>query len=200
MKRYKILLITLLFILGVSYCTTPKDTIYENYQTEMTYINKFSEGKSRYNKDYVILVDFSIHSGKNRFFIVDKRTGKIINKSLVAHGKGKGRQSARPKQFSNQKNSRCSSLGIGEVYYRNVSTRGLKFKYWVDGISHSNSNMRKRLVVIHSSNGVKDHEIYPKTTPTSHGCFTVSNNFLKEFDVFVKENRKNGIILLYAFK
>lgn len=43
-----------------------------------------------YSTDYYILVDFSIPSGKKRFFIYDLQHGKRVLSSYCMHGCGKG--------------------------------------------------------------------------------------------------------------
>lgn len=42
--------------------------------------------ENKMNEDYYFLLDFSIHSGKNRFFIYDFKQEKIIEEKLVTHG------------------------------------------------------------------------------------------------------------------
>lgn len=42
--------------------------------------------EEKFNQDYYFLVDLSIHSGKNRFFIYDFQSKKILDKNLVTHG------------------------------------------------------------------------------------------------------------------
>ncbi|MFA7446690.1 MAG: murein L,D-transpeptidase catalytic domain-containing protein, partial [Flavobacteriaceae bacterium] len=39
-----------------------------------------------FSQDYYILIDMSIHSGKNRFFIYDFASEKITHKKPVTHG------------------------------------------------------------------------------------------------------------------
>ena len=41
---------------------------------------------NQYNEDFYFLVDLSVHSGKNRFFIYDFRNKKVLDKNLVTHG------------------------------------------------------------------------------------------------------------------
>lgn len=67
---------------------------------------------SDYDSDQAFLIDFSISSSKFRFFVVDLKSGKIIQKALVAHGDGSedGKVNGTLK-FSNKDGSHCSSLG-----------------------------------------------------------------------------------------
>jgi hypothetical protein len=82
---------------------------------------------------------------------------------------------------------------IGERAY---SSWGKNYKYWLDGLEAANTNMRKRVVVLHAWEHVPDKEIYPKSLALSWGCPTVSIQFLDELDKILKENDK---ILLYSF-
>lgn len=75
-----------------------------------------------YSTDYYILVDFSIPSGKKRFFIYDLQHGKRVLSSYCMHGSGKGNTDATPK-FSNEVGSGCSSLGRYVMVGRVVSLR-----------------------------------------------------------------------------
>src|SRR5204863_1151505 len=68
--------------------------------------------------DYCFLVDMSLPSGRNRFFIYDLKKNTVINSGLVSHGSCNETFLARPK-FSNGSKSGCSSLGkfkVGEFY------------------------------------------------------------------------------------
>jgi hypothetical protein len=42
--------------------------------------------KENFNEKYFFLVDLNVHSGKNRFFIYDFVTKKVLDKNLVTHG------------------------------------------------------------------------------------------------------------------
>ena len=53
------------------------------------------------SENYGIVVDYSIPSGKHRFFVCDLKKEKIIASSLCAHGAGKGSTIFSP-VFSNE--------------------------------------------------------------------------------------------------
>ena len=144
------------------------------------------------------MIDYSIHSGKNRFFVVDLKKDSIIKKELVCHGDGKGKNTIGiPTVFSNRSETHCSSLGMAVMGERAYSSWGKNYKYWIDGLEETNSNMRKRIVVLHGWKGMPNKETYPNPIATSWGCPTVSVSFLDELDVILKENKK---VLLYSFK
>lgn len=94
------------------------------------------------------VIDFSLSSEKERFFVIDAQQHKILHKSVVAHGKNSGLKEAR--EFSNIPNSNQSSLGFyltAETYY---GKHGLSLR--LDGLEEGiNHNARKRAIVIHNA-------------------------------------------------
>lgn len=193
-------LILLLFYCNVRSRTVDVETVSRQYRNEIKLVKDYAL-KYNYNKRYAVLVDFSKHSGKKRFHIVDLQSEKILEdySALVTHGSGCGQKNARPTNFSNVPGSLCSSLGMAAIGERDWSGWGVKFKYWLDGLDETNSNMRKRIVVIHSWGGIPDIEIYPAPIIQSEGCFTLSDNYMKKLDDFIKAEKENGRMLLYAF-
>ena len=49
-----------------------------------------------FSTDYCFLVDFSIHSGKKRFFVWDFKGDSVKYSSLCAHGHGKSSTASKP--------------------------------------------------------------------------------------------------------
>ncbi len=169
----------------------------KDYTVEIKHIQQFAK-QHIYNQDIAFMIDYSLHSGYNRFFVIDLKKGTIIKKGLVCHGGGKGKNnSGIATVFSNVSESHCTTLGMAVVGERAYSSWGKNYKYWLDGLETSNTNMRKRVVVLHAWEGVKDTEIYPNSLAVSWGCPTVSVQFLDELDVILKEHDK---VLLYSFK
>ncbi len=168
-----------------------------NYTTQINHIKNFAKEKN-HNQNIAFFIDYSLHSGRNRFFVIDLKTNKFIKKGLVCHGDCKGENSNDfTKEFSNVNDSHCTSLGMAVVQERAYSKWGKNYKYWLKGLEKTNNNMRERVVVLHAWSGVRDKEIYPKTLATSFGCPTVSINFLDSLDVILKKNKN---VLLYSFK
>jgi len=147
---------------------------------------------------YYFLVDLSIHSGKNRFFIVDLSTQKTTDQNLVTHGScdvfGDNPKKWEKAKTSNRINSHCSMIGKYSVGNRDYSSWGINIKYWLHGLEASNNNAEKRVVVLHSWNAVKNEEIYPKYTPLSWGCPAVSDQFMTKLDSKLK-NKKQNVLL-----
>jgi len=147
-----------------------------------------------FNENYYFLVDMSIHSGKNRFFVYDFIAEKITDKNLVTHGSCDKFEDNETKwekaKFSNKPDSHCSSKGKYKIGTREYSSWGIHVKYWLYGLETSNSKAVDRVVVLHSWNAVQNKEIYPKYSPLSWGCPAVSNEFMKVLDEKLKVTEK----------
>jgi hypothetical protein len=195
-KLFLFLLSTLNFSCKENTAPPPTKSVKE-YTVEIKHIQQFAK-KHSYNQDIAFMIDYSLHSGYNRFFVVDLKKGTIIKKGLVCHGGGKGKNnSAIATVFSNVSESHCTTLGMALVGERAYSSWGKNYKYWIDGLETSNTNMRKRVVVLHAWEGVDDKEIYPSSLAVSWGCPTVSVQFLDDLDVILKKHDK---VLLYSFQ
>lgn len=147
-----------------------------------------------FNQEYYFLIDLSIPSGKNRFFVYDFKTNKISNQNLVTHGSCDQFESNTTKwekaKFSNKNNSHCSSKGKYKIGKRDYSSWGIKIKYWLHGLETSNVNAVERVVVLHSWDAVDNEEIYPEFSPLSWGCPAVSNQFMEILDAKLKQTKK----------
>ncbi|MDR6967980.1 hypothetical protein J2X31_001994 [Flavobacterium arsenatis] len=147
-----------------------------------------------FNEDYYFLVDLSIHSGKNRFFVYDFKTNTISNQNLATHGSCDQFDTNLTKwekvKFSNRNNSHCSSKGKFKIGKRDYSSWGIKVKYWLHGLESSNSNAQERVVVLHSWNAVSNQEIFPDYSPLSWGCPAVSDAFMEFLDAKLQQTQK----------
>ncbi len=192
----KLSLYTLLFLfLSCNTDATIKKKT-SNYRKQFTKIKKFAK-QHNYNQNVAFMIDYSLHSGLSRFFVVDLKHNKILDKGLVCHGDCKGKNTnAKAKHFSNTKDSNCTSLGFALVEERAASKWGKKFKYWLKGLETTNNNMRDRVVVLHAWSGVPNIQTYPIPLGTSWGCPTVSISFLDKLDGVLKKEKR---VLLYSF-
>ena len=144
--------------------------------------------------EYCFLVDMSLPSGRNRFFIYDLNKNTIINSGLVSHGSCNETFLARPK-FSNESKSGCSSLGkfkVGEFY---TGKYGKSFRLY--GLDNCNSNAFKRAVVIHGFDCVPDVEIYPRVLCNSLGCVMVSYKFFDKISHIIRKSKKPVVLWVY---
>ena len=135
------------------------------------------------------VVDFSKHSSKKRFFVIDMSTG-VVWPLHVAHGSGSDpKDSGFATIFGNQQGSEMSSLGFyltGEIYSGAFSGRSMR----VHGLSAGNSNALDRAIVIHGMRSVVDVDILQGL---SWGCFALP---IHDKDKVITE--MSGGALLYA--
>lgn len=192
MKKYlSFLFVTIICCTNISLkdeSSTTKD--YTSYHKEALQFCK----DNNFNEDYYFLLDMSIHSGKNRFFIYDFIGSDITDKKLVTHGScdkfEENPEKWEKAKFSHKENSHCSMKGKYKIGKRDYSSWGINVKYWLHGLEDSNKTAVKRVVVLHSWEAVKDKEVYPKYAPLSWGCPAVSNEFMKELDEKLKVTTK----------
>lgn len=157
--------------------------------------------KNDLNTSFCILVDMRIHSGKNRLFVWDFNTNKVVKEGICSHGScdgktGPGGAYKLPK-FSNTSGSYCSSLGKYKIGKRSYSNWGINIHYKLHGLEKTNNNAFKRVIVLHSFNAVPDEEIYPRYVVNSLGCPMVSNDLMHRLDTQLKT--VNQPVLLWIF-
>lgn len=155
----------------------------------------------KFNTDFCILIDMSLHSGVKRFFVWDFKTNSIAKQYLVGHGCGtnswsKDDSRSNP-EFSNEDGSHLSSLGKYKLGERGYSDWGINIKYLMHGLEETNSNALKRVIVFHSWEKMSDDEVFPKGSPEGWGCPTVSNNAMKEIDPMIRGSRKPVLMWIY---
>jgi hypothetical protein len=184
----------LLISLGFLFCTNSSSTSNaveveavktRNYDTFHEEAKAFCKANN-FNENYYFLLDFSIHSGKNRFFIYDFSNKTFTDKKLVTHGSCDQFQENPDKwekaAYDVRVNSHCSMKGKYKIGKRDYSSWGIKVKYWLHGLEPSNKTAVERVVVFHSWNAVKNKEIYPRFSPLSWGCPAVSDDFMLLLD------------------
>lgn len=139
------------------------------------------------NKRYMVVIDFSKHNSKKRFYLLDMDAGDVIG-YLTAHGKNSDPDfDGYATKFSNTPNSLMSSVGFyltAETYY---GEHGYSLR--LDGLSSTNSNARSRAIVIHGADYVTDS---PKIG-RSYGCPALDMDYYQEVISMIK-----GGALIYA--
>ena len=146
--------------------------------------------KHNLNTNYCVFVDFSKHAGKKRYVIYNLNTRKVEYSSVCANGLNRN-------EFSNKEGSHLSSLGKYKVTSI-VGKMGIGEECLIlDGLEATNSNARKRQILIHS---YKDVYYNPGTYPfnvfgknLSHGCFVIDKKAFNK----TKDNSKP--MLLWAY-
>lgn len=158
---------------------------------------------SRYNAStrYLMFVDYSIPSNKDRFFVWDTEADGIVYGCWCAHGCGGGSTAEKP-VFSNRPSSKCSSLGLYAVERGTGVSQSWGYTYHaVDGLEATNSNARRREIIIHYWHSVTDDWQAKISEPMrcdhrSEGCFTLPKPSFWKIDEYIQSERKR--ILLYA--
>ncbi|MBE9601334.1 murein L,D-transpeptidase catalytic domain-containing protein [Pedobacter sp. MC2016-24] len=149
------------------------------------------------NTSYCILVDMSIHSGKNRLFVYNFKKKKVIIKGLCAHGSGGGSGPLSP-VYSNEIGSNCTSLGKYKLGSRAYSKWGIHVHYKMHGLEKTNNNAFKRIVVLHSYTPVPAFQTYPLPLfGVSSGCPVIANATMRKIDKLLKTGQKNMLLWIY---
>lgn len=110
------------------------------------YYSMKSKGELKDEK-YLTLIDFTLPSNKNRFFVIDMESHTIVYESVIAHGRNSGGLIAN--KFSNESESKMSSLGFfvtGKIYDGKYN-HSMK----LHGKEYSNDKVYERGVVVHSA-------------------------------------------------
>ena len=143
---------------------------------------------------YCFLIDMSLHSGRNRFFVYNMEKQSVVYAGLVAHGSCNERFLDRGR-FSNVSNSGCSSLGKYKVGAFYNGSYGASFR--LHGLDKSNSNAFSRGVVMHAYDCVPNSEIYPRVLCNSLGCPMVSYNFFDKVAKIIDDSNKPILLWIY---
>lgn len=110
---------------------------------------------STYGPSAIVVVDFAKKSSEPRLWLVDLITGKGIDDPvLVTHGAGSDPDDdGMVNWFANIKDSLTSSIGAvrGAEVYSGKNGRSLR----LDGLDPTNSEIRRRDIVVHSVNAKK---------------------------------------------
>ena len=152
--------------------------------------------KSIGNPAVLTIIDYSKPSTQKRLFVLDMQEGKILFKTLVAHGHNSGLNYAT--DFSNEEESHKSSLGfyVTGSTYTGANGYSLKLNGCEKGI---NDNAGIRAIVLHGADYVSDAFI--RSTGylgRSYGCPAVPLALHKK----IIDKIKNGscIFLYYPTK
>ncbi|MES2513806.1 MAG: murein L,D-transpeptidase catalytic domain family protein [Bacteroidota bacterium] len=154
--------------------------------------------KNKLNTDLCFLVDFSIHSGKKRFFIYDLKANVIIDSGLVCHGLGQN-STQQQAVYSNVVGSNCSSLGKYKIGKRAYSNWGINVHYKMHGLESSNSRAFQRQIVLHAYEYVPETEIYPShlTLGWSQGCPVVANGLMTKIDKLLTKAKLPTLVWIF---
>jgi hypothetical protein len=131
-----------------------------------TAIVYFDKNKAKFpNQSYFSVVNFKPRSDKFRFFVINLASGHV-EKYRTSHGWGSDQdQDGFAERFTNIVDSGSSSIG----FVRTAEVYSGKFQRSIrlDGLSSTNSRIRRRSIVVHGWDGV--HEA-PVLQALSWGC------------------------------
>jgi len=151
---------------------------------------------NNYNTEYVFLVDMSLPSGKNRFFVYNLKKDIPEHAGLVTHGAGSNKYDTdEPLKFSNMPFSFKTSVGKYKIGSSYSGRFGLAYKLY--GLDSSNSKAYERAIVLHAHKQVPDAETYPGYIIVSAGCPTVSPAFLAILNKYITASRKPILMWIY---
>lgn len=147
-----------------------------------------------YNAKIAFFIDMRIKSGKNRFFVYDLVNDKILEEGLVANGVGSETTVRGDLKFSNEPNSKSTSLGRYSVC---KSYKGMFGKaYKLSGLDETNSNAEKRAIVLHSYSAVPEGE-QDYYISNSQGCPMVNEIFFKKLEKIIDSSKSKIIMNIY---
>lgn len=140
-------------------------------------LTKYQQFKTRVQRhDNLAIIDFSLHSGRPRFFLIDLATGNV-DKLHVAHGEGSDPADiGTPWRFSNTPDSHMSSIGsyiVAEIYQSKKFGRAAR----MDGLESSNNLARQRAIVLHGAKYVEESR---SKMGMSWGCPAVSQLWIRQ--------------------
>lgn len=149
--------------------------------------------KNKYNESVCFLIDMSLPSGQNRFFVYGLDKDSLLNSGLVAHGNC-NQFWLEGRKYGNTVGCGCTSLGkykIGNPYNGRF---GLAFKLY--GLENTNDKAFARFVVLHSYDGVPEMEVKDDICQ-SNGCPMVSPGFLKRLEKIINGSKKPILLWIY---
>lgn len=198
MKKILIVFLMILFVF-IGYKIIYKDKYSSDATTAINvkYINevkKLIESNKKYNKRIAFFIDMKIPSGKNRFFVYDLKTNRIIDKGLVAHGSGSETNVKGKLKFSNVPNSLSTSLGkyyIGNSYYGKF---GKAYKLY--GLDKTNSNAFHRDIVFHYYFDVPYQE-QKGYICNSFGCPMVNKKYFDRTATIIDDSESDIVMSIY---
>jgi hypothetical protein len=151
------------------------------------------EEQGKVKNNLLTIVDFSQPSTSKRMYIIDVANRRLLQHSLVAHGRNTGALMANC--FSNVAESNKSSLGFYITSETYQGKHGLSLR--LDGMERSiNDNARARAIVIHGADYANEG-FYKQTgyLGRSFGCPAVPT---KDANKIINTIRNGSCLFIYS--
>jgi hypothetical protein len=149
--------------------------------------------QKNYNESICFLVDMSLPSGQNRFFVYDLKKDSLQNAGLVTHGRC-NEYWLEGRKYGNTVGCGCTSLGKYKVGNPYIGKFGLAFKLY--GSDKTNDKAFDRFVVLHAHSCVPEAEVKDDICQ-SDGCPTVAPGFLQQLKSIINASKKPVLLLIY---
>jgi hypothetical protein len=169
-----------------------KQPVIDGLKEKATGARSFVSQKG-YNEEICFLVNMSLPSGQNRFFVYNLKKDTIENAGLVTHGRC-NQDWLEGRKYSNAIGCGCTSLGKYRIGYAYTGRFGLAYK--LHGLDKTNDNAFNRFVVLHSHECVPATEIREDICQ-SDGCPTVSSGFLQYLKPIMDHADKPVLLWIY---
>ena len=170
-----------------------KPVVTKNIRLHAASARAFIAGKG-FNKRFCFLIDMSLPSGRNRFFVYDLLRDTVMTSGLVAHGNC-NQYWLEGRRYDNKVGCGCTSLGRYRVGAAYSGRFGRAFK--LHGLDSTNGNAYARYVVLHSYGCVPAGET-DSDICQSNGCPMVSPAFLKKLEPLIDTAPRP--VLLWIFQ
>ena len=138
------------------------------------------------------VIDYSLPSARPRLWVFDLRSGQLLFKELVAHGRNSGVAVAT--RFSDEMGSHQSSLGLFRTADTYVGQNGYSLR--LDGLEPGfNSHARERAIVMHGAKYV-DSTVATATgrVGRSWGCPALREAIARQL---IDTVRNGGVVFSY---
>lgn len=164
------------------------------FNSRLNEVQSMISKNSKYNQEVAFFIDMKVKSGKNRFYVYDLKSDKILHQGMVAHGSGSETSVKGILKFSNVINSKSTSLGtysVGKQYYGKFGKA-----YRLHGLEETNSNAFVRSIVLHHYTAVpfaeQDYYIV-----NSQGCPMVNELFFKKLSKIIDASKQDILLDIY---
>ena len=144
------------------------------------------------NPRTLTVIDYSRPSSRERLWVIDLTTRKLLYEELVAHGQGSGLATAT--MFSNEPDTHRTSLGLFKTLDTYVGRNGYSLR--LDGLDQGiNDRARERAIVMHGAPYVSDQFVRANgRLGRSWGCPAIRNDIAREM---IDRVKGGGLVFAY---